>query len=39
MSVVQLPFLVAILEGMTVITSGTTRIIVKRRVASCTFGG
>ena len=38
MSIVQLAFLIAILESMAGITSGTTGIIVKRRVASRTFG-
>ena len=38
MSIVQFPFLIAILESMAGITSGTTGIIVKRRVASRTCG-
>ena len=37
MPVVQLPFLIAYFEAMAGIASGTTGIIVKRRVASLTY--
>ena len=39
MPVVQLPFLIAYFEAMAGIASGTTGIIVKRRVASRTLRG